>query len=112
MPRYIPDKGDFVILTFDPQAGHEQMGRRPGLVISNRTFNECSGMSLICPVTNTDRGIPFHKPIPPSCGITGVVMVDQVKSVDYRARKIQFMEKAPPELLSEVLAILEAIVYQ
>ncbi len=52
MPKYIPDKGDFVILTFDPQAGHEQMGRRPGLVISNRLFNEYSGMSLICPLTH------------------------------------------------------------
>jgi len=112
MPKYIPDKGDFIILTFDPQAGHEQKGRRPGLVISNRLFNEYSGMSLICPITNTDRCIPFHTPVPPSCGITGVVMVDQVKSVDYRARQIQFMEKAPPELLEEVLAIFEAIVYQ
>jgi mRNA interferase MazF len=110
--KYIPDKGDFVILTFDPQAGHEQTGRRPALVISNKLFNEHTGLSLVCPVTGTDRNIPFHLLIPSTCGITGVVMVDQVKSVDYRARQVQFMEKAPSELLQKVLAILEAIVYQ
>ncbi len=109
MPKYIPDKGDFVILTFDPQAGHEQMGRRPALVISNTLFNQHTGLALVCPITNTDRGIPFHICIPQDAGITGLVMVDQIKSVDFRARVVQFMEKAPPILMREVMAILEAI---
>ncbi len=109
MSKYIPDKGDFVILTFDPQAGHEQMGRRPALVISNKLFNEYTGLALVCPITDTDRNIPFHICIP-DAGIAGFVMVDQIKSVDFRARVIQFMEKAPPILMREVMAILEAIV--
>ena len=94
MSKYIPDKGDFVILTFDPQVGHEQMGRRPALVVSNRLFNQHTGLALVCPITNTDRNIPFHICIPQDAGITGLVMVDQIKSVDFRARVIQFMEKA------------------
>ncbi|OQX16737.1 MAG: mRNA-degrading endonuclease [Desulfobacteraceae bacterium IS3] len=110
MPNYIPDKGDFVILTFDPQAGHEQMGRRPAIVISNKLFNQYTGLALVCPITNTDRNIPFHISIPQDAGIRGLVMVDQIKSVDFRARVVQFMEKAPPILMREVMAILEAIV--
>ncbi len=110
MPRYIPDKGDFVILTFDPQAGHEQTGRRPAIVISNKLFNQYTGLALVCPITKTDRNIPFHIFIPQDAGIRGLVMVDQIKSVDFRARVVQFMEKAPPILMREVMAILEAIV--
>ncbi len=86
-------------------------GRRPALVISNKLFNKHTGLSLVCPITNTDRNIPFHVPVPSSAGITGMVMVDQVKSVDYRARQIQFMEKSPPELVKEVSAILDAIIH-
>jgi len=110
MSKYIPDKGDFVILTFDPQAGHEQMGRRPALIISNKLFNQHTGLALACPITNTDRNIPFHICIPQSAGIKGFVMVDQIKSVDFRVRVIQFMEKAQAVLMQEVMAILEAIV--
>ncbi|MGE0086497.1 MAG: type II toxin-antitoxin system PemK/MazF family toxin [Desulfococcaceae bacterium] len=110
MSKYIPDKGDFVILTFDPQAGHEQAGRRPAIVISNKLFNQHTGLALVCPITNTDRGIPFHVCIPEDAGITGLVMVDQIKSVDYRARMIQFMEKAPPMVIREVMSILEAVI--
>lgn len=110
MSKYIPDKGDFVVLTFDPQAGHEQMGRRPALVISNRLFNQHTGLALVCPITHTDRTVPFHIRIPEHTGIAGFVMADQIKSVDFRARSIQFMEKAPPILIREVMAILEAII--
>ncbi|OQY59123.1 MAG: mRNA-degrading endonuclease [Desulfobacteraceae bacterium 4572_88] len=112
MAKYIPAKGDFVILTFDPQTGHEQMGRRPALVISNSTFNRHTGLCVACPITSTDRNIPFHLPIPSGCGIQGIVMADQLKSLDFRARKVQFMEKAPLEVLKDVLAVIEAIIYQ
>jgi mRNA interferase MazF len=112
MAKYIPDKGDIVMLTFDPQAGHEQKGRRPAFVISNRLFNEFSGLCFVCPVTNTDRKIPFHIPVSHSSRITGFVMVDQLKSVDYSARKIQFIEKARSEITEKVFAVLDAIVYQ
>jgi len=60
MPRYVPQKGDFVILTFDPQAGHEQKGRRPALVVSNTLFNRHTGLAMVCPITNTFRNIPFY----------------------------------------------------
>ncbi len=112
MPRYIPQKGDLVILTFDPQSGHEQKGRRPALVISNRLFNKHTGLAIVCPITNTRRNIPFHVPLPPQASLTGYIMVEQVKSVDFASRKIKFVEKAPPEIVTNVLGMLDAAVYQ
>ena len=111
MPIYRPGKGDFITLSFDPQTGHEQRGRRPALVISNDIFNKGTGLAIVCPVTNTDRGIPFHIAIPNQCSLSGFVMAEQVKSVDYRARRIKFIEKAPEELLDEVLAIIDACIF-
>ena len=71
MPQYIPEKGDFVILTFDPQAGHEQRGRRPALVISNTLFNRHTGLAMMCPITNTKRNTPFHVEVPLESSLTG-----------------------------------------
>ena len=105
-----PQSGDLVVLTFDPQAGHEQMGRRPALVISNDTFNRVTGMAIVCPITNTDRGIPFHVPVPEESNITGFVMVEQVKSVDFKARRWQPIGRISSEALDEVLAILAACI--
>jgi mRNA interferase MazF len=110
MARYIPQKGDFITLSFDPQSGHEQKGRRPALVISNYLFNKHTGLGIVCPITNTDRKIPFHLPVPQSSSLTGFVMVDQVKSVDYMARKAKFIEKAPDELVADVLEVLDVCV--
>jgi mRNA interferase MazF len=107
MPNYIPQKGDFIYLSFDPQAGHEQKGRRTALVVSNNSFNKGTGLAMVCPVTNIDRKIPFHLFIPETLLLTGFVMVEQVKSYDYRARKATFIEKAPEELLEDALAILD-----
>jgi len=111
MAKYYPKKGDFIAVTFDPQAGHEQKGRRPALIISNDLFNKATGLAIACPITNTDRKVPFHVKIPTSCSITGFVMVDQVKSIDYRTRRAKFIEKSPVELQNEVLEILDAIIY-
>jgi mRNA interferase MazF len=110
VPRYIPNRGDFVSLTFDPQTGHEQKGRRPALVLSHDLFNRHTGMVIACPITNTDRGVPFHSRIPAIASVTGVVMVDQVKSVDYIARRAKFIERAPASLLDEVLGLLDACI--
>jgi len=107
---YVPRKGDFITLSFDPQAGHEQKGRRPALVISNYLFNRHTGLAIVCPVTNSDRKIPFHLPVPTSSSLTGFVMVDQVKSVDYAARRARFLEKAPDELLQDVLDVLDVCI--
>lgn len=109
--KYIPHPGDFVYLSFDSLAGHEQRGRRPAFVISKYLFNKVTGFAIVCPVTNTFRNIPFHIKLPDSSRLTGVTMVDQVKSVDYRARKITFIEKAELSFLDEVLSVLEPCIY-
>lgn len=111
MPGYIPKKGDFVILTFDPQSGHEQKGRRPALVVSNTLFNRHTGLAIVCPITSTDRNIPFHVEIPDETFISGYIMVEQVKSVDHASQRAKFVEKAPQPVLDEVLGILDACLY-
>lgn len=111
MPGYVPQKGDFVVLDFDPQSGHEQKGRRPALVVSNDLFNHRTGLIIACPITNTDRKYPFHVAIPAGASPTGFVMAEQVKSVDWRSRRAMRIEKAPAALLEEVLAILDACLY-
>lgn len=112
MPPYVPAKGDFVYLTFDPQSGHEQMGRRPALVISSELFNRHVGLAVVCPITNTKRSIPFHIAVSEESSLTGCIMVEQVKSIDFLSRQISFIEKAAPETLNDVLGIVDAIIYQ
>jgi mRNA interferase MazF len=108
--RYAPRKGDFITLSFDPQAGHEQRGRRPALVVSNDLFNRHTGLAIVCPVTNTDRGFPFHLPVPEGSSLTGFVMVERVKSVGYATRGAKFVKRAPAEFVEDVLALLEACI--
>lgn len=112
MKSYIPQKGDFIILTFDSQSGHEQKGRRPAIVISNYLFNKHTGLAIVCPLTNTFRNFPFHVEIPTQSSLSGYIMVEQVKSIDYVSRHAKFVEKADKNILNEVLALLDAIVYQ
>jgi len=111
MAAYIPCKGDLIALTFDPQSGHEQRGRRPALVISNDLFNKHTGLCIACPITNTRRGYPFHVAVPADEGVTGFVMVEQVKSIDFSARKATRIGIASIGLLDEVLSILDACIY-
>ena len=111
MGAYVPKKGDFIALTFDPQSGHEQKGRRPALVVSNTLFNQRTGLTIVCPVTTTDRSYPFHVAVTANPHVMGFVMVEQVKSVDYRARKAKTIGKASDDLLDEVLSILDACIY-
>ena len=111
MPTYVPEKGDLVILSFDPQAGHEQRGRRPALVVSNTLFNRHTRLAMVCPITNTFRNIPFHVAVPDESSLTGYIMVEQIKSVDWASRQVQFVEKAPGLVLNEVLSILDACLY-
>lgn len=110
MPAYVPEKGDFITLSFDPQSGHEQKGRRPALVISNFLFNRATGLAIVCPITNTNRNIPFHLPVPSSSSLTGFIMIEQVKSVDYNARKAKFVEKAPLQLVEDVIALVDVCI--
>lgn len=110
MVEYIPKKGDLVILTFDPSAGHEQQGRRPALIISNETFNKGVGLAMACPITNTDRNFPFHIEVK-SEKLTGFIMTEQLKSIDFRARKVKLVEKVDDDILDNVLGILHSVVF-
>lgn len=111
MAEYVPRKGDFIAVTFDPRAGHEQRGRRPALVVSNDLFNKHTGLCIVCPVTSSRRDYPFHVSIPGSKGVTGFVMVEQVKSLDFRSRRAKLIGKAPAEVLERTLSILDACIY-
>lgn len=111
MRAYVPKKGDFIAVTFDPQSGHEQKGRRPALVVSNTLFNAQTGLAIVCPLTTTDRHYPFHVPVSGNPHVKGFVMTEQVKSIDYRARQAKAIGKASGELLDEVLSILDACIY-
>jgi mRNA interferase MazF len=111
MKSYIPEKGDFITVSFDPQSGHEQKGRRPALVISNTLFNERTGLAIVCPVTGTPREFPFHVAVGDVPGMSGFIMVEQVKLIDFRARKVKRIGKAPESILADVLSILDACIY-
>lgn len=103
---YIPDRGDLVWLEFTPQSGSEQAGRRPALVVSPKSYNGKVGLALFCPVTSRVKGYPFEVILPEGGGITGVVLADQLKSLDWRARKATLIEHASTELLIMVMARL------
>jgi mRNA interferase MazF len=106
MSAYVPDAGDLIRLTFDPQAGHEQAGRRPALVLSPRIYNHKAGLALVCPVTNQAKGYPFEVIVPSGCGVTGVILSDHLKSVDWKARRAEKLGVCPNEVMDEVLARL------
>ena len=109
MVKYIPEQGDIVILNFDPQSGHEQKGRRPALIISNKVFNQYLGLAFACPITNTNRDFPFHIEVV-SENITGYIMTEQLKSIDFNSRNIKFIEKANQETINTILGIIDSII--
>lgn len=102
--RYVPGRGDLVWLESDPQAGHEQRGRRPALVVSPHAYNGKVGLALCCPVSSRAKGYPFEVALPGSSKVSGVVLADQLKSVDWSARQAQRIEAAPADVVEEVLA--------
>jgi mRNA interferase MazF len=99
---YVPDEGDLVWLTFDPQAGHEQSGRRPALILSPREYNLKARLALACPITNQKKGYPFEVALPAGHRIVGVVLADHIRNLDWQARNAAFDSKAPEELVAEV----------
>jgi mRNA interferase MazF len=103
---YVPEAGDFVWLTFDPQAGREQAGRRPALVLSPRLYNAKSILALVCPITNQAKGYPFEVAIPAGHGATGVILADHIKSVDWKAHRAEKLGRCPIEVIDEVRARL------
>jgi mRNA interferase MazF len=105
----VPDAGDLVWLTFDPQAGHEQRGRRPALIVSPRAYNTKSRLAVACPVTSHVKGYPFEVALPPGGRIAGVVLADHVKNLDWQARRVVFEAKAADDVLTEVRERLRAL---
>ncbi len=106
MASFVPDRGDLIWLAFDPGAGHEQAGRRPALVLSPRTYNQKSGLALVCPITNQAKGYPFEVLLSVSGPITGVILVDQLKSLDWKVRQASKISSLPLQDLDEVLSRL------
>jgi len=107
---YVPDRGDLVWLEFSPQAGHEQAGRQPAAVLSPKPYNSKVGLCLACPVTAQEKGYPFEVAIPPGLSIAGVILADQIKSLNWRARKASFIGSLPAQALDELLAKASSLV--
>ena len=107
---YVPDRGDAVWITLNPQAGHEQAGRRPAVILSPAAYNGRVGLAILCPITNQIKGYPFEVALPPGLAVTGAVLSDQVKSLDWRARMAMFICALPPTMIAEVLQKLGTLV--
>jgi mRNA interferase MazF len=99
-------QGDIILVDFDPQAGHEQRGRRPALVISNELFNKYSEMAIVCPITNTEKNHPLHVKLNEKTKTTGVILCDQLKTMDIKVRNFKFLEDIPEDILENVLDIV------
>ncbi len=106
---YTPERGDAVWITLDPQAGHEQAGRRPALVLSPSAYNGRVGLALLCPITSQVKGYPFEVPLPAGLLIAGVIGADQMKSLDWRARKAARIGVVPEEVVAQVLQRLQRL---
>jgi mRNA interferase MazF len=106
---YIPARGDVVWLQFDPQAGHEQAGRRPALVLSPQTYNGKVGLAICCPITNQEKGYPFEVKIPDGLLVKGVILSDQIKSLDWQVRKADFIGQLPQAIVDDVLSKLRTL---
>jgi mRNA interferase MazF len=100
---YVPKRGDAVWLAFDPQAGHEQAGRRPAVVLSPEAYNGKVGLAVFCPITSQKKGYPFEVDIPAGLKVSGVVLADQVKSLDWRARDATLICALPARTITEAL---------
>jgi len=109
---YVPNRGDAVWITLNPQAGHEQSGRRPALVLSSVGYNEKVGLAILCPITSQIKGYPFEVVIPSDLAISGAVLSDQVKSLDWRARKAELICKLPDNTIAEAVQKLGALLFQ
>ncbi|WP_186698289.1 endoribonuclease MazF [Cyanobium sp. NS01] len=104
MSTYVPDRGDLVWLEFTPQAGSEQRGRRPALVISPKAYNGKVGLALFCPITSKIKGYPFEVLLPDGYSVSGVVLSDQLKCLDWRTRKAKFIERISLDVMEMVTA--------
>ncbi|WP_088188366.1 type II toxin-antitoxin system PemK/MazF family toxin [Desulfosporosinus sp. FKA] len=108
--QYAPERGDIVWIQLNPQAGHEQQGAGPALVLSFKEYNSKTGMGIFCLITSRVKGFPFEVKLPEDLEVKGVVLADQIKSLDWRSRNVSFICKVPEETIEEVILKLEAII--
>jgi mRNA interferase MazF len=108
--RYVPERGDVVWLQFDPQSGHEQAGKRPALVLSPATYNRRVGLALLCPITSRSKDYPFEVELPAGLNVRGVILADQVKSLDWRARRAERLGNVPPDVVADTAAKIQALI--
>ena len=106
---YIPQCGDIVWITLNPQAGHEQSGRRPAVVLSPGSYNNKTGLAIFCPITNQIKGYPFEVLLPEGLPVEGAILSDHVKSLDWRVRNAELLCSLPAETISEVLQKLSSL---
>ncbi len=107
---YVPERGDAVWVNFNPLAGHEQAGRRPAVILSPKAYNRKVGLAILCPITNQIKRYPFEVKIPSKNKVTGVILSDQAKSMDWRIRKAEFISALPADVIEEVLAKLGTLI--
>lgn len=110
MAKYTPDRGDIVWLNFTPQSGHEQAGRRPAVVISPVAYNKKVGLALFCPITSQVKDYPFEVALPKNSKISGVILADQIKSLDWQARDVKFMTKLNNKTLDGLLGMITLLI--
>lgn len=110
MVKYIPNQGDIIFLDFNPTIGHKQKGKRTALVLSNREFNFYTNMALVCPITSNTKEFPLHVMLSSEQKIKGVVMCEQIKTVDYVARNAKFIEKIEKTKYDEILEVIKSII--
>ena len=106
---YVPERGDIIWISLNPQAGHEQAGRRPAVVLSPSAYNDRVGLAILCPITNQVKGYPLEVSIPTGLSVTGVILADQVKSMDWRARMAELICALPEVAVTEVLQKLRVL---
>ena len=107
--QYCPDSGDFIWIDFDPQVGHEQAGHRPAIVVSPRSFNARTSLVFTCPITSRLKGYPFEVALPPDLPVHGVVLCEHMRSMDWQARRVTYIGRAPDETLLEVREVIASI---
>jgi mRNA interferase MazF len=107
---YIPGRGDIVWIDFNPQFGHEQQGRRPAVVISPKLYNSKTHLALLCPVTSQIKGYPYEVAIHPKSKINGVILSDQIKSLDWQSRNAEFIESLDDDMLDELIAKIRTLI--
>ena len=112
MRPYIPDRGDVIYLDFTSQTGHEHCGSRPALVLSPKSYNEKVGLAILCPITTSIKAYPFEVRIPDGCEVRGAVLADQIKSLDFAARRADFKCRLPKEVIEETLEKVSSLLFQ